>query len=118
MNLLPATPDTESFWNAERFGAMKPGSIFLNASRGSTVEEPALLRGLGRGRPGFAILDVFRQEPLPPESPFRGRDDVWITPHVAGISTLPALARDFAENWRRFQGGEPLRNAVDRERGY
>jgi glyoxylate/hydroxypyruvate reductase A len=55
---------------------------------------------------------------LPPESPFRGRDDVWITPHVAGISTIPALARDFAENWKRFQAGERLRNIVDRARGY
>jgi glyoxylate/hydroxypyruvate reductase A len=82
------------------------------------VDEDALLRALGRGRPGFAILDVFRQEPLPPESLLRGRDDVWITPHVAGISTIPALARDFAENWKRFQAGERLRNIVDRARGY
>jgi len=118
VNLLPLTPETESFWNAERFQAMKPGAIFMNVSRGSTVDESALLRALGRKRPGFAILDVFRQEPLPPESPFRGRDDVWITPHVAGISTIPALARDFAENWKRFQAGETLRNVVDRARGY
>ena len=118
VNLLPLTPDTESFWNAERFQAMKTGALFLNVSRGATVDEAALLRALGRGRPGFAILDVFRQEPLAPESPFRGRDDVWITPHVAGISTIPALARDFAENWRRFLAGERLRNIVDRARGY
>jgi glyoxylate/hydroxypyruvate reductase A len=82
------------------------------------VDETALLRALGRKRPGFAILDVLRQEPLPPESPLRGREDVWITPHVAGISTMPALARDFAENWKRFQAGDPLRNTVDRARGY
>jgi len=118
VNLLPLTPETESFWNAERFHAMKPGSTFLNVSRGGTVDEAALLRALGKGRPGFAILDVFREEPLPPESPFRGREDVWITPHVAGIGTIEPLARDFAENWKRFQAGEPLRNAVDRARGY
>jgi phosphoglycerate dehydrogenase-like enzyme len=118
VNLLPLTPDTESFWNAERFHAMKPGSTFLNVSRGGTVDETALLRALGKGRPGFAILDVFREEPLPPESPLRGREDVWITPHVAGIGTIEPLARDFAENWKRFQAGEPLRNAVDRARGY
>ena len=118
VNLLPLTPETDSFWNAERFQAMKPGSVFLNVSRGATVDETALLRALGRKRPGFAILDVFRQEPLPPESPLRGREDVWITPHVAGISTIPALARDFAENWKRFQAGDPLRNTVDRARGY
>ena len=118
VNLLPLTPETESFWNAERFQAMKKGAIFMNVSRGATVDEPALLKGLGKGKPAFAILDVFREEPLPPASPLRGREDVWITPHVAGISTTPALAGDFAENWRRFQAGEPLRHVVDRARGY
>ena len=118
VNLLPLTAETESFWNAERFGAMKPGSIFINVSRGRTVEESALLRGLGRKRPGFAILDVFREEPLPPEHPLRGREDVWITPHLAGVSTSEALAPDFAENWRRLRDGEQLRNRVTRARGY
>ena len=118
VDLLPLTAETESFWNAERFGAMKPGSTFINVSRGGTVEESALLRGLGRKRPGFAILDVFREEPLPPEHPLRGRDDVWITPHLAGVSTPEALALDFAENWRRRRAGEALRYRVDRARGY
>jgi phosphoglycerate dehydrogenase-like enzyme len=118
VNLLPLTAETESFWNAERFGSMKQGSTFVNVSRGDTVDEAALLRALGRGRPGFAILDVFQEEPLPPEHPLRGRSDVWITPHLAGVSTIEALARDFAENWRRFRAAEPLRNRVDRARGY
>src|SRR4029079_16622113 len=47
VNLLPLTPETESFWNAERFQAMKPGSTYLNVSRGGTVDETALLRALG-----------------------------------------------------------------------
>jgi phosphoglycerate dehydrogenase-like enzyme len=118
VNLLPLTLQTESFWNAERFQAMKPGATFLNVSRGATVDDAALLRALGKRRPAFAILDVFREEPLPPESPFRGRDDVWITPHVAGIGTPEALARDFAENWKRFRVQAPLHNMVDRARGY
>jgi phosphoglycerate dehydrogenase-like enzyme len=118
VNLLPLTPETESFFNAERFGRMKRGSVFLNVSRGGTVDESALQRALGRGRPGSAILDVFREEPLPPEHPLRAREDVWVTPHVAGIGTAEPLARDFAENWRRFERGEPLLNLVDRARGY
>ncbi len=118
VNLLPLTAETDSFWNAERFGSMKQGSTFVNVSRGGTVDETALLRALGRGRPGFAILDVFREEPLPADHPLRGRDDVWITPHLAGLSTTDALAREFAENWRRFRAGEPLQNLVDRSRGY
>lgn len=118
VNLLPLTRETQSFFDAERFALMRPGSVFLNAARGATVNDKALLRGLERGRPGSAVLDVFRDEPLPPDHPFRGRGDVWITPHVAGVSTAPAMARDFAENWRRFTAGEPLRNLVDRARGY
>jgi len=118
VNLLPLTPETESFWNGERFGRMKAGSTFVNVSRGGTVDETALLRALGRGRPGFAILDVFREEPLPAEHPLRARDDVWITPHLAGVSTIEPLAVEFAENWRRFRAGEPLQNLVDRARGY
>jgi len=118
VSLLPLTPETEAFWNAERFASMKAGSAFINVSRGGTVEEAALLRALGRGKPRTAILDVFREEPLPADHPLRGRDDVWITPHIAGVSTIPPLARDFAENWRRFRAGEPLQNRVDRARGY
>jgi len=118
VSLLPLTEETESFWNAERFGAMKAGAVFINVSRGGTVDEAALVRGLAGGRPAAAILDVFREEPLPAEHPLRGKDNVWITPHVAGIGTPEALARDFAENYRRFRADEPLQNLVDRARGY
>ncbi len=118
VNLLPLTAETESFWSAERFRAMKSRSVFVNVSRGGTVDEAALLRGLGKGKPVFAILDVFGDEPLPAEHPLRGRGDVWITPHLAGVSTPEALAPEFAENWRRFRGREPLRYRVDRARGY
>jgi len=118
VNLLPLTPETESFWTGERFGRMKEGATFVNVSRGATVDEAALLKALGRGRPGFAILDVFREEPLPADHPLRGREDVWISPHVAGISMAEPLAREFAENLKRFRAGEPLRHRVDRKRGY
>ncbi len=118
VNLLPLTEETESFWNADRFGLMKAGTTFINVSRGATVDESALLRGLGRGRPGAAVLDVLRDEPLPADHPLRGRDNVWITPHVAGVGTSEALARDFAENYGRFRAEESLLNLVDRARGY
>jgi len=118
VNLLPLTRETESFWNDDRFAAMKAASVFMNVSRGATVVDEALLRGLARGRPAAAILDVFREEPLPPDHPFRGRENLWITPHLAGLSVLPAMARDFAENWRLFRSGKPLRRRVLRARGY
>ena len=118
VNVLPQTPATESFWNRDRFARMRDGATFVNVSRGSTVDEAALLHAIGRGRPARAILDVFREEPLPPTSPLRGVEAIWITPHVAGIGTAHPLAAEFAENWRRFRGGLPLRHQVDRARGY
>jgi len=118
INLLPRTPATESFWNRERFALMQAGATFVNVSRGATVDETALLEGIAMGRPARALLDVFREEPLPASHPLRAAKGVWITPHVAGIGTLRPLAEDFAENWRRYRGGLGLRNVVDRERGY
>jgi len=118
VNLLPHTPATERFWNRERFALMREGATFVNASRGATVDEDALLEGMAKGRPARALLDVFREEPLPASHPLRAAKGVWITPHVAGIGTLRPLAEDFAENWRRYRGGLPLRNVVDRARGY
>lgn len=118
VNVLPLTRATESFWNAERFGRMREGSIFVNVSRGATVDERALIEGIRQGRPAHAILDVFREEPLPPGHPFRTEPKIWITPHVAGIGTLEPLALAFAENLKRFEAGRPLANVVDRERGY
>ncbi|HEX7076999.1 MAG TPA: D-2-hydroxyacid dehydrogenase [Candidatus Eisenbacteria bacterium] len=118
VNLLPLTRDTESFWDAPRFDRMKEGAVFVNASRGRTVDEAALLAGLARRRPARAILDVFREEPLPAGHPIRDVPGVWITPHVAGTGTTEPLARDFAANWRRYRAGEPLGGTVDRARGY
>ena len=118
VNVLPHTRDTESFWNRERFESMKPGAVFVSISRGGTVDEGALLEAIRAGRPGRAILDVFRVEPLPPDHPLRGKDEIWITPHVAGTGTVVELARDFAANWARYQTRRPLLHVVDRERGY
>lgn len=118
VNLLPLTAETRSYWSAARFDRMRRGATFVNVSRGGTVDEEALLRSLASGRIGRAILDVFREEPLPEAHPLRGKNSVWITPHVAGVSTIPAMAKDFAENWKRYRAGAPLRNLVDRARGY
>ena len=118
VNLLPRSPETESFWKEERFARFRSGSTFVNASRGATVDEEALLAALPKRRPARAILDVFREEPLPAEHPLRTAAGVWITPHVAGIGTAGPLAADFAENWRRWTAGAPLLRQVERARGY
>jgi len=118
VNLLPATAETESFWNASRFAAMKRGAVFVNVSRGRSVDDAALLAGLDQNRPARAILDVFRAEPLPTESPYWAHSRVWVTAHVAGLGTDETEGVAFAENWRRWRAGEALAHVVDRARGY
>lgn len=118
VSLLPLTPETESFWNDARLGALAEGATFVNVGRGASVDEAALLRGLRRGRPGFAILDVFREEPLPADHPLRREPRIWITPHIAGLGTTAMMAEAFVQNWRRYRAGKPLLRRVDRRRGY
>jgi phosphoglycerate dehydrogenase-like enzyme len=67
-----------------------------------------------------AFLDVFDQEPLPPDSPFWGLDNVVVTSHSAGWSVhyLERSISIFCDNLRRFRTGEPLRNLVDKRAGY
>lgn len=118
VNLLPATPETDGFWSSSRLALLKRGGVFVNASRGRCVDEGALLAALGADPGARAILDVFREEPLPEGHPFWSHPRVRVTPHVAGIGTPDSEARAFVENWRRWTRGEPLRDVVVRDRGY
>jgi len=116
----PETPDTHHLLNARRLAAMKPSSYLINVSRGSLVDEAALVKTLrGRAIAG-AALDVTEEEPLPPSSPLWDLDNCILTPHTSGVSEelwtrQTDLLLDNLERW--FSGGE-LRNRVDLERGY
>jgi phosphoglycerate dehydrogenase-like enzyme len=92
----------------------------VNVSRGKLLDEAALVTALEAGRLRGAALDVFEHEPLSPGSPLWGRDDVILTPHVAGFyeTYWPDARELFADNLRRFIAGEPLRNVVDKSAGY
>ena len=77
---IPLTEETHSLMNAERFKAMKPGAVLVNLARGAIVDTAALLEALDTQLSG-AVLDVFEQEPLPPDSPLWQKDNVLLTPH-------------------------------------
>jgi glyoxylate/hydroxypyruvate reductase A len=115
--VLPSTPETRGLMNAERFGAMRQGSLFVNVGRGDLVDDNALLAGLAAGKPAQAALDVFNKEPLPADHPFWGHPQVSITPHISGWHVDGAFD-SIAENWRRLQAGELPLNEIDRSRGY
>ena len=97
---------------------MRPGAIFVNVGRGAVVQEETLLPALEEGRPGWAILDVFEEEPLPAHSPLWTHPRVIVTPHLAGPTLLEEALGEFVENLERFRSGKRLRHVVDRERGY
>jgi phosphoglycerate dehydrogenase-like enzyme len=94
--------------------------VLVNVSRGKLVDEAALVAALETGRLRGAALDVFEHEPLSPASPLWGREDVILTPHVAGFydTYWPDARQLFADNLRRFIAGEPLCNVVDKKAGY
>jgi len=116
--LLPATTLTRDLFDADRFARLAPGTTFVNLGRGTQVVERDLLDALDRGHLAGAVLDVFRDEPLPADHPFWRHPRVLVTPHVAG-STLPHTgAVAVADNIRRVRAGLPLRHVVSPERGY
>jgi phosphoglycerate dehydrogenase-like enzyme len=116
----PLTPDTHGLINDEAIAAMKPGAWVINVARGELVDERALARALREGRIGGAVLDTFREEPLPPTSSLYDLPNVILTPHTSWSSTrvLDRSVGLFADNLRRFAGGRPLVNVVDPSAGY
>lgn len=118
INLLPLTPDTRGLLDARFFSWCQPGTCLVNVGRGAHLHEPALLDALGQGRIAVAFLDVFAQEPLPPEHPFWTHPQIHVTPHVASLSDPVASAATVVDNIRRSMQGLPLQHAIDRGRGY
>jgi phosphoglycerate dehydrogenase-like enzyme len=114
LNILPAALATDGFFGAARLQAMKPGAIFYNIGRGTTVDQPALIAALTSGHLGAAYLDVTTPEPLPPDHPLWMAPNCFITPHSAGghDDESVRLVRHFLENLGRFTSGQPLIDRV------
>ena len=114
---LPLTPRTRHLVGANELHALRPGALLVNVGRGETLDTRALLEAKHLGG---AALDVFEEEPLPPDHPLWARPDILLTPHVARSIEAPPYRWEslFEENVRRFAAGEPLLHVVDREKGY
>jgi phosphoglycerate dehydrogenase-like enzyme len=117
---LPATEGTQRMIDAPAIAAMKPTAVFVNVGRGATVDEGALVRALQEKRIRGAALDVFETEPLPAGHPLYRLENVLVSPHTADhtLTWRDDAVRLFLENLARFRRGEPLRNVVDKSRGY
>src|SRR5207249_5095085 len=116
----PLTDDTAGLIGAAQLQEMPEHAWLINIARGRLLDELALRRALEAGWIGGAVLDVFNEEPLPPDSPLYSTPNLIITPHTSWSSDrLVDRSIDlFVENLRRFASGEELDNVVDLEAGY
>lgn len=116
----PLTPQTRHLFGDAEFAAMRRSARFINIGRGPIVDTGALVRALNEHRIAGAALDVFEEEPLPPDHPLWEMDNVLISAHMAGdfIGWRETLSRQFLDNLARWQADEPLENIVDKKHGY
>jgi phosphoglycerate dehydrogenase-like enzyme len=116
----PDTPQTRGRFGASALACMKPTAVLINLSRGSLVEEDALVGALREERLRGAALDVFQEEPLPADHPFWTVPNLLLTPHVSAVSRgfWKRETELILENLRRYMAGEDLLNLVDKEAGF
>ena len=115
---LPFTPQTRHIINRDTLSKMKPAAVLVNTSRGGLVCEADLIPALRDKQIAGAVLDVFEQEPLPPDHPLRSLDNVVLTPHAAGVDILSLgdMTRSAAEAVASLRRGEwPAEKVVNPE---
>jgi phosphoglycerate dehydrogenase-like enzyme len=117
---IPLTEATRHMLDEHTFQKMKPSAYIINIGRGGTIDESALVRALQSGAIAGAGLDVFDSEPLPAESPLWDMDNVIITAHYSGTTPLynDRAFKIFLDNLERYVARQPLRNVVDKQKGY
>ena len=120
VSALPATPETNGYFDRKIFSAMKPGAFFINIARASVVDETALLDALQEGPISGAGLDVFAKEPLPEDHLLWTMENVILTPHIASIipDFWDRVLALLEQNFQSFAAGRPLANVIDKEKGY
>jgi phosphoglycerate dehydrogenase-like enzyme len=116
----PLTPETRHMISDAAFAAMKPTAVLINVGRGPVVDQAALVRALEGKRIRGAGLDVFEQEPIPPDDPIWSFENVLVSPHCADHTRdwLNDAMRFFLVQYERFRKGEPLKNIIEKHLGY
>ena len=118
VSVLPQTAQTDNLIDHEMLMRLNPRAIVINAGRGNALVEADLIASLNAGHLRAAVLDVFREEPLPADDPLWSTPGVYVTSHTAGPTPDEAVAEVFERNLKRYLAGEPLIDAVRAGRGY
>ena len=118
INTLPLTDQTRDIMDHAFFSALLPGAVVINVGRGEHVVDQDLLRAIAEGRIAAATLDVFREEPLPPEHAFWRTPQITITPHVSARTLREATIAQIVAKIRSMEAGAPVSGLVDPTRGY
>ena len=116
--LLPLTPSTTNIFNKSTFAKMRRGSCFINAGRGEHVVEDDLIENCKSEHISSAILDVYRNEPLPKDHKFWEQKNIRIWPHVAAETNPETAAKQIANAIKCIDEGVIPPNIVDRNLGY
>lgn len=116
---IPLTPDTHHLLDRDTLAHIKPSAVLVNTSRGAVIDETALVDALASGRIAAAGLDVFAVEPVTPDNPLLGLDNVVLTPHVSWYTadTMRRYLTEAVANCRRLRDGQPLTNLVNQPTG-
>ncbi len=117
---LPHTEETHHFVNKKRMAHMKDDSVLINVSRGSNIDEKALIEALENDKFLGVAVDVFEEEPLPQDSPLWHIDRVYFSPHNSWVSEMKNTRRFelIYRNMKNYIENKPLENVVDIQRGY
>ncbi len=118
ISVLPQTTQTDNLIDHHVLMRLNSEAIVINAGRGNAVVEADLIAALNAGHLRAAVLDVFREEPLPSDDPLWSTPGVHITSHTAGPTPDKAVAEVFERNLKLYLAGEPLADAVAAGRGY
>ncbi|PZX61049.1 glyoxylate/hydroxypyruvate reductase A [Algoriphagus ratkowskyi] len=116
--LLPLTPDTENILNLALFEKCNPNTYLINVARGKHLVDDDLTIALEQGLLSGAMLDVYREEPLPKDHPFWENWKITMTPHIASVTNPEAAAPQVIENIKRSRENKELVNVVNRTKGY
>ncbi|SMG32766.1 Phosphoglycerate dehydrogenase [Marivirga sericea] len=117
INTLPATEKTQNLFNKEFFSQLE-NILFINIGRGNSVDEADLLEALDQKHIRQAVLDVFKQEPLPKESTLWEHPKCIVTPHISGITLLEDVKQSFKLAYEAVKSGDEHKLLVNTQKGY